>query len=96
MTTEAGSPLSSAITVPHYAAKGTWSVSWAQVTDKASNSHAYSRDDPALAGSSFTADSRERRRLSAPRAIGDRGATVVVVGGLPLAVTRGPGEVRFA
>ena len=47
-------PMTATITVPQYAAKGTWSVSWAQVTDRANNSHAYYRNDPALAGASFT------------------------------------------
>jgi hypothetical protein len=47
-------PMTATITVPQYAARGIWSVAWAQVTDKANNSHAYYRNDPALAGANFT------------------------------------------
>jgi hypothetical protein len=49
-------PVTTTITVPQYAAKGIWSVSWAQVTDEAHNSQAYYRNDPALAGALFTVE----------------------------------------
>lgn len=44
------------IAVPQHAARGVWSVIWLHATDKAKNAHPYYKDDPALAGGSFTVD----------------------------------------
>ena len=49
-------PLTARIIVPQFAAKGTWRVTLAQVADKARNTRAYNRDDPALRDASFTVD----------------------------------------
>jgi len=49
-------PMTARITVPQYAAKGVWKVSLLQVVDKARNTRAYSRDDPALRDASFTVE----------------------------------------
>lgn len=51
-----GAPMTKRIVVPQFAAKGTWRVVLAQVADKARNTRAYNRDDPALREASFTVD----------------------------------------
>jgi hypothetical protein len=47
-------PMTARITVPQFAAKGVWKVTLAQVADKARNTRAYNRDDPALKDATFT------------------------------------------
>ncbi len=49
-------PMTARITVPQFAAKGSWKVTLAQVADKARNTRAYNRDDPALRNATFTVD----------------------------------------
>jgi hypothetical protein len=49
-------PMTARIIVPQFAAKGTWRVTLAQVADKARNTRAYNRDDPALRDAIFTVD----------------------------------------
>jgi hypothetical protein len=49
-------PMTARITVPQFAAKGLWKVTLAQVADKARNTRAYNRDDPALKDATFTVD----------------------------------------
>jgi len=41
------------LTVPKFAAKGTWSIAWVQVTDKGNNIKPYSQSDPVLANAKF-------------------------------------------
>ena len=44
------------ISVPQYAAKGTWKVVWVQVQDKARNVRSYSSADAVLSGAVFTVE----------------------------------------
>jgi len=53
---EKDGPMTARITVPQFAAKGVWKVTLAQVADKARNTRAYNRDDPALRDAIFTVD----------------------------------------
>ncbi len=49
-------PMTARITVPQFAAQGVWRVTLAQVVDKARNTRAYNRNDPALRDASFTVE----------------------------------------
>ena len=53
---DGGGAMTKRIIVPQFAAKGTWRVVLAQVADKARNTRAYNRDDPALRDATFTVD----------------------------------------
>jgi len=49
-------PMTARITVPQFAARGTWTVTLAQVSDKARNTRSYNRNDPALRDATFTVE----------------------------------------
>ncbi len=49
-------PMSARITVPQFAARGVWRVTLAQVADRARNTRAYTRNDPALRDAAFTVE----------------------------------------
>jgi hypothetical protein len=49
-------PITTKIPVPQFAARGTWSIVLVQVMDKARNTRTYNKNDPALAGGSFTVE----------------------------------------
>jgi hypothetical protein len=46
-------PMTARISVPQFAARGTWSVALVQVMDKARNTRTYNKGDPALVNASF-------------------------------------------
>jgi hypothetical protein len=49
-------PMTGHVTLPQLAAKGVWRVSLAQISDKANNTRAYNRDDPALRDAVLTVE----------------------------------------
>jgi hypothetical protein len=49
-------PMTASISVPQFAAQGTWSVALVQVMDKARNTRTYNKGDPALLNGSFVVD----------------------------------------
>jgi hypothetical protein len=51
-----GSPMISKITVPQFAAKGLWRVTFLQLIDNAHNSRNYNVGDPALANANITVE----------------------------------------